>query len=66
MLCGDGGRIACDGCAGSGSAAFEIVADEATRLWHRDLGRGVTHGTKALYVRFAVESYETGEIGGGR
>jgi hypothetical protein len=41
----------------------DILADEAERLRLRDIGRGVRHGTKELYIGFAVTGYNDGSIG---
>ena len=45
----------CDGSALSLGTRKRIAA-EATRLWHRDVGRGVTTGTVNVYVDLAVLS----------
>jgi len=41
----------------------DILADEAERLRLRDIGRDVRHGTKELYIGFAVAGYNDGSIG---
>ncbi len=52
----------CDICDGSALSldTRKHIAAEATRLWHRDIGRGVTTGTKDVYIAFAFESLREG------
>lgn len=51
----------CNGACGRScrrcDVARDAVADEANRLWSRDEKRGVTTGTKDLYIGFAVADY---------
>lgn len=58
--CGGDGSVKCPECLGKRAAAHESikawVAAEATRLWRRDVGRGITTGTKATYIGFAFDS----------
>lgn len=37
--------------------ARAFLAAEATFLWRRDVGRGITTGTMSQYIAFAVESF---------
>ena len=61
--------VRCDDCHGTGDGEicdiscgdcedmrYQVAAD-AEFLWRRDLGRNITNGTAALYVKFAVNDY---------
>jgi hypothetical protein len=65
VACDSEGKVTCAACRGTGGglAVRRALAAEATRLWKRDVGRGIIHGTKDLYIRFAIESLRDGEIG---
>lgn len=45
-----------NGCGDCEDMRYQVAAD-AEFLWRRDLGRNVTNGTAALYVKFAVSDY---------
>lgn len=40
----------------------EMLAEEATRLWKRDLGRGITIGNAETYIALAVLSFRDGTL----
>lgn len=57
----------CDGKSGSARCAAcaalrKALAVEASRLHRRDIGRGVTVGTKEQYIAFAIESRGDGSL----
>lgn len=57
------GEEPCPDCDGAGvDDAFALIAAEAEYLWKRDIGRGVTTGTRDLYIGFAKASYAAGEL----
>ena len=62
LECGGNGDATCDVCRHSVESPRDLIAAEATRLWARDIGRGITTGEKATYIRLAVDSYREGEL----
>lgn len=57
-------REHCPVCVHKDEQARERIAEEATRLWRRDIGRGITTGAARTYIEFAIQAYRDGEIGG--
>lgn len=59
--CHGDGEQTCPKCLGLNTRRAESIkealAAEATYLWQRDVGRGVTTGKMGLYIGFAVESF---------
>ena len=59
--CKGDGESTCPECLGKDTrrevSIKAAIAAEATYLWKRDVGRGITAGEMGLYIGFAVESF---------
>lgn len=56
--CDGSGQEDCSACCGFGSPARLWVAQEAERLWQRDILRDVMTGNRELYVGFAWTAWQ--------
>lgn len=56
--CDGRGQEDCSACCGFGSSARLWVAQEAERLWQRDILRDVMAGDRKLYIGFAWSTWQ--------